>query len=580
MELLYCWIEEYDVLKKQEFNFGGEYLFNYNEVTGLLTKKINSNYVEGFFNILENKNIINVTAIIGENGAGKSTLLRFIRKQLFNKLAHVPSILIFKKNNEILGFIFGDLKVKPYNFDFTRISDRIGKRIYKSLQPVYYSTILDRTFEEENQFEQNLSTNYLLGTRNLNTNEYFRLKLNRDIRLYQLLSEVDFEDFPVRLPNQIIIRSNVNSSIVSTNLRVENIRKRLLLVYRNEKNIQEQGLIYFILILQDMIFTNRAVRNLANSNHILSRFLERLEMNINNKDISSQYLLSMNEAIQLSNTDQQVGYARLLNTSSKFLEYFSNLVWKNLIKIELSEKYLQYEMNVDEHFIEFLKEYYNTTFKSHYLNFTWRGLSSGEENLLDLFSRFYYMSNYINNKNSLIIFIDEFESHLHPQWQKQILYLFIYFFNILLPKKKIQIVLTSHSPFILSDLPHSNVILIKKNGDKRKVLTELEDLGLTFASNIHTLLSHSFFMQESLMGSFARFKINIILNKIITNSIDKLRGEEEEIRIEIHLIGEKIIRNKLLQLLDEKIGIQNEIQKEINELKERLILLERLKEDD
>ena len=80
------------------------------------------------------------------------------------------------------------------------------------------------------------------------------------------------------------------------------------------------------------------------------------------------------------------------------------------------------------------------------------------------------------------------------------------------PKKDIQILVTSHSPFIVSDLPNENVIFLTKEENKGNcvVKNSLNDMKKTFGANIHTLLSDSFFM-ESLMGEFAKSKIDGVI---------------------------------------------------------------------
>ena len=86
---------------------------------------------------------------------------------------------------------------------------------------------------------------------------------------------------------------------------------------------------------------------------------------------------------------------------------------------------------------------------------------------------------------------------MHPNWQKKL----INNLDIILKsfKKKntyTNIIITSHSPFILSDIPKENVIFLK-NGKM-----ENPDIK-TFGANIHTLLANGFFMCDGLMGEFA-----------------------------------------------------------------------------
>jgi predicted ATP-binding protein involved in virulence len=58
-----------------------------------------------------------------------------------------------------------------------------------------------------------------------------------------------------------------------------------------------------------------------------------------------------------------------------------------------------------------------------------------------------------------MLLIDEAETHLHPKWQK------ILFKNILSIFPNIQIIATTHSPFIVSSLPGAEVIVCKTGRD-------------------------------------------------------------------------------------------------------------------
>ncbi len=134
-----------------------------------------------------------------------------------------------------------------------------------------------------------------------------------------------------------------------------------------------------------------------------------------------------------------------------------------------------------------------------------------------------------NLSNSIFILLDEIESYLHPIWQKnliQYIYNFVKIYSI-----DIHIILTSHSPFILSDIPKENVIFLekyKKDEDKNQkegnCKNATKDIELkTFGANIHTLLSNGFFMSDGLMGEFAKNKIEEI--KKFYELIQKLQNK-------------------------------------------------------
>lgn len=168
-------------------------------------------------------------------------------------------------------------------------------------------------------------------------------------------------------------------------------------------------------------------------------------------------------------------------------------------------------------------------------NFDFRGVSSGQQALLDIYSEFFYIKEEINSDN-IIVFMDEPELYMHPEWQRKFISLIIKFFNEQFPDKNIQIIYTTNSPYTLSDLQPMDVILL---GSKGKITD-------TFANNIHTLLRNEFFM-ESTIGELARNKINEIIKDEGKNNID-IKYKDKLINI----IGDELIKIKLKEIVSEK----------------------------
>lgn len=129
-------------------------------------------------------------------------------------------------------------------------------------------------------------------------------------------------------------------------------------------------------------------------------------------------------------------------------------------------------------------------------------LSHGERSIL-LSNLLIYENIMKSVKEDILFLLDEPDISLHPQWQKEYIHQLIHTFKKI--DKKIHFVITSHSPFIISDLPKENVIFLE-NGEQKYPFKDKQ----TFGANIHTLLSHGFFMDNGLMGEFAKGKINQI----------------------------------------------------------------------
>lgn len=122
--------------------------------------------------------------------------------------------------------------------------------------------------------------------------------------------------------------------------------------------------------------------------------------------------------------------------------------------------------------------------------------------------------------------------------------------------KSIQVVASSNSPFLIADLPKHNVMFLGPfEGDEQqseltsrsKVVSGV-DSNQTFAANIHGLLIDNFFL-SSTIGEFADRRIKEII-KVIKNPENKdiPQYKIENIRRNIGLIGEPIIRKRLQEL--------------------------------
>lgn len=181
-----------------------------------------------------------------------------------------------------------------------------------------------------------------------------------------------------------------------------------------------------------------------------------------------------------------------------------------------------------------------------------------------------------NKKTNLTILIDESELHLHPDWQKKFIRLLC---NLLSHKEyKRKIIITSHSPFLISDLPKQNIIFLKKG--KQVQGTEKKQ---TFGANIHTLLSDSFFMEDGLMGEFAKGKINEIINfhKEVEkegSDISALITEYEDKRVKFwdiqKVMGDdylkQVLENHLVEIDKKLLGIDKTKELKIERVEEEL----------
>ncbi|WP_459480623.1 AAA family ATPase [Clostridium saccharoperbutylacetonicum] len=230
----------------------------------------------------------------------------------------------------------------------------------------------------------------------------------------------------------------------------------------------------------------------------------------------------------------------------------------------------------------------------------WSGfcnMSSGEMGFINLFSRIYqffledktvdYDEDFEiekNNKASSFLFLlDEPDASFHPEWSRCFIHYVTKFINNLLigTDKKCQLIITTHSPFMVSDMPQNYVMCIELKSDKNGNYSRtLKNPKHSFAANIYELLNDGFFM-DAPIGEFAQQKIQKIIDRI--NGLDNfptenLISEIEFINSGINMVSDKLVRGRLNDMLEKKKKIQLDY-KSTNALEYLLIEIQELKRE-
>jgi len=137
------------------------------------------------------------------------------------------------------------------------------------------------------------------------------------------------------------------------------------------------------------------------------------------------------------------------------------------------------------------------------------------------------------------------ELYFHPEYQKQFIFELIRHLKKL-QKFKFNVIFATHSPFILSDIPSQNVLKLNEG-----ISIPDKDGINSFGSNIHDLLADEFFLGNGFMGEFAASKIEKLIQKIKSKEVIN-ESNYNKYLLEINLIGEKVLKYPLLELLEEK----------------------------
>lgn len=297
------------------------------------------------------------------------------------------------------------------------------------------------------------------------------------------------------------------------------------------------------------------------------------QQSINNKENLVDYISNMINEL----SSQNDSYASIFQEAMQEIQEYEMVLKKcRMYPCSLpvsdwaykSYKEIEYGSEAYDQFLELIKKSVFEREHSYVLKYIDIGglqLASGERALLNFFSWIHLVPyfNYISNdvveslRENVLLLIDEIDLYCHPLWQQKLLNYLIEEVKAEYSDKKVQIIFTTHSPIVLSDMPRSNVIFLKRENDRCSI-DEYGNHEETFGANIYKLFDDAFFLgRKGQIGEFARKKIQAIIDKIKPDmrNMEKViypsLTEEDVCSLEqqIALIGEKIIRDKLYEML-------------------------------
>jgi predicted ATP-dependent endonuclease of OLD family len=554
MELLYVWIEKYKNIEKQGFNFSPRYRFQFNPATNELTQPGKNEVIENFFG----DRISNVTAIIGENGSGKSNLLEAIMVLIDHFFSINSTIKSYEVDIDIINMkfvvvffndnIFTNISNLKYKSDIIEIFNKTEKKI----QCIFYSNVFDFKYGLKFQFVNDVSTNKLLkntkkSSLNKNySNEEFTKLLDYFEKFspihgysFSILLQTPFKDYKVE---QLISYFEKYDKVVdnkTSNLYIDNIE----FFKKQVDNVKITDLNHAILL---KILCQRVI-NPDIYNKKKDKKLHYIE--------GAKYLDLCENIIKLQFLDIRELKDFFIHNKEAFDEITMNL-FKFLISETINNfNNYKWEFNLEISIknIRFIKQLLEISGNKKLFDIKFTGISSGELALANIFSRLLSVNPIYKN---IIVLIDEGELGFHPQWQKEYLKNLVDVLPKIFEDKQIQLILTSHSPFLCSDMPKENMIFLRRGEEIEKLADGSDAFGKcivsdldrkqTFGANIHTLFTDSFFLKDGLIGDFAKGKIEQI-KKFIKGELSEIKSKEECLLI-INMIGEPILRTTLQRM--------------------------------
>lgn len=548
MKLCYIWVDEYKNLENFGLNLCSEIQYIYDHNTLTLTESRKPSRPTGLFDEKFN----DITAIVGKNAAGKSNSLDLICNVLSKDIRAFKSyIFIVEEDGKRHLISSEDKKISFTNKTNIKIDKNTKPSLLKSSNVIFFSNVYDTNeyypplgfgSEKSNLKIISPNNNYNLRSNRIsrNSGSLFMKQLN----FIKNIGRKNLEEIEFDVPDNIIVR--VLNRPLREHLRhiekntdtdsIRNFDRRAMSTVNGliiNKNNEHSSIEQYVNILKTSIIT-KAIgthfirhQRIDKTNEIDSSFLDKIEIHDHQKtfkilerqgiDVENDIKRHFYHIDQL-NSDTNKSIDISLDLSSRHPRYS-----KFKIKFKTSEKT---SSNLYSH-IDYLA-------MNGIIRVDWEGISSGHNAFLTLFSLI--LDALKGTRSDTLICIDEGDLYLHPKWQIQ------FFRNIekIIPQfsgsesQKVQLVLTSHSPFLLTDLPRNNIIILN-NG-------KVENTSLrTFGANLYDLYDQAFFLDNEKIGTFAYNKIM----SVFENFEQYNEEEKKNALLLVDMIGDDLIRNHI-----------------------------------
>ncbi|TCI62858.1 AAA family ATPase [Exiguobacterium sp. SH0S2] len=233
------------------------------------------------------------------------------------------------------------------------------------------------------------------------------------------------------------------------------------------------------------------------------------------------------------------------------------------------------------------------------LRVQFKNLSSGEFQYIKHFStlsKAVHVATLNEHIENIVILLDEPDANFHPEWSRKYILELINTLNETKNKKiKFQIIITTHSPFMISDLPRHYIkcIDINKNEISGKLERKITNADFGLMSNFYDLIKNNFFMDQPI-GAYATLTFNTIIHDIDSRikklnekkvslsrkKKDEMFAELKKVQTIIELIDDQLIRNQLLNYYNQKMeSVVSPKTSLINKKEALLIELQKIEEE-
>ncbi len=586
--LCYIFINKYKNLSNIELAIDPRYKFEFDPDKKVLNIECQNILPEDFWG----QGIYSLTGIFGNNGAGKSTSIRFILEAIVKGSGEqsVNGIIVCESNNclhiysqdedikvnstvklsfktkvqlddiKITSFYYTGYFVPDYSYNI--LSNQYGDFYNASIGCRFFLDIEKFANTTDNYLKIPIST-YLVSYNSQNNYRICNFLIKDELR--ENIKGLKFPRYVIFGPNrggQDHFKFHFNTN----NQLEENIKKYIkepVFSFTDEKDKTLARFIHHCILngmAESHYFTNAFTlfdewySFLDQKKEVLPQLHEFIDKRTDKGEATGlrtieQVLTKLNECVHINDFG---GFYLDSNKDQKEILDLIETAKKNNIYLTTRFFDLYYSHEINE----------NTT------------LSSGEQAMLNLFSLIYDAvvtrpQKSSNHSAPSLLILDEAELGFHPEWQRNFISMLVNFVNSLsvVAGHDFQIILTSHSPILLSDIPTCccNYLEYKNS----KTINVKNNQPETFSNNVFELYRNSFFLKEGLIGYFAEKK----MKKLEKDIKDGKNGVVQMINLigdrRLKMYFEDLFMNSSKAKKEENELLIKEYQKRINQLRKQ-----------
>ena len=578
MELQYIWIDKWRCFSNTEVNFTDLFNIHYDyekrSLSGIERKETGNKDLFG--------EDITLTAVVGRNGAGKSSLFKYLRTfaygtnhvsedmgrfiAVFSEDGKIKKVWYHDWNGELLTqdcidrLVRDDIKIEEMypekdNTDHKSWNDRFGDKF----RFIYYSnTFGDDSMEWAGQNilspavelwkEIDAEKNGIQAIRNY-WMKAFERQMDFVFKNHELM-----DDFEINWSKKIYISLQPDGTIRRWQESKINAGKARIIEGLFSDGPNDDG------------FVVSFSKTIAYAIAVLYQDFFEWEKQLEQNDRKKGALEKLNNLLSYF-SKSEIKYS-FVDPLKNFIDQFakfkkSPLLCENNYVLEYSTFDEEQNPNM-ESFEAFFASYKNLRNFPSFMGFSW-GLSTGEMVLLDSFSKIFaltkedkngkrYLYNpsfdRVANKNAILM-LDEAEVSLNPEWQRLYLNAMLNFLSTCLRKTHVQVIVATHSPIILSDIPKSHIVYLRTDEKGNTIVDSNSEHKETFGANILQIYNDAFFMKD-FIGKFSKKKIERAIKQLYDAYSNKnALGQEEMKAIEdlIRIIGEPLLKRDIERMI-------------------------------